>query len=113
MDKYINLQGFENTHNGNQIKHSGYHILNLNVLFYKIPLIFIEYEIDEPVNIRENTHIFTEMDDFVLFLKKYTCDETQIEYENLDDLINFYDNIELYFKKYNLDMNCFICGYDL
>ncbi len=108
MEKYVNLQGFENTHNGNQIKHSGYHITDLYVIFYKIPLLFIKYEIEEPININVNTHIFTEMDDFILFLKKYTCDETQIEYENLNDIFDYYININLYFEKHNLNIEDFM-----
>ena len=82
MDQYINLKGFENSANGAQLKNSKYHIVELNITFYKTPIIFIEYVLEDPVSVHENTHIFTDMDEFVLFLKKYTYDGTAIMFEN-------------------------------
>ena len=55
MEQYINLKGFENSYNGTQLKNSNSYIIELNVIFYDIPLLFIEYEIQDPEYIGENT----------------------------------------------------------
>jgi len=109
MDKYINLKGFENTNNGNQLKNSVYYITDLDIIFYDIPLIFIYYGMDDPTNIYENTHIFTELDDFVLFLKKYTDANTSLTYENMYEFLEYYnDIIYMYFIKHNLDIENYL-----
>ena len=109
MEKYRNFKGFENTNNGNQLKHSVYTLTNLNIIFYNIPILFIEYEMDNPISVHENTHIFTEIDDFVLFLKIYTNDFTSIEYENLNDILEYYGHIiNMYFKKHKLDITDYL-----
>ena len=108
MDQYINLKGFENSANGAQLKYSKYHIVELNITFYKTPIIFIEYVLEDPVSVHENTHIFTDMDEFVLFLKKYTYDGTAIMFENPHDMLDYYENINMYFNKHNIN----ICDYE-
>ena len=120
MEKYINLHGFENTNIGNSLKHCEMFLSNLHITFYKeIPLIFIEFETYNIWVPGEDTHIFTSINDFILFLKKYVDDNTSILYENLQEFIYYYDNInkgytfQNYFEMHGMNINRYIDEYEI